>query len=311
MPLDSDLTPEEQRFFETGVLNAPPADPNTPAVDTVALAGLGTASVVPDPAIPPVVQQTPPVVAPVVTPPVDPNAQLPDMAEILRRNLADAQQKIAELEVQARSVQKTPQPDVGPDPSVDPLGALMHQLSTVQNKIAEMQAQQAQQSTQQQQLTAFQQFQANVQALSKQFAAATPDFDAAYAHVRNARIADLQAYGLTQQKINETIFREEIALAEAAIQQGKNPAAEIYSMAKRHGYQATAPVTPATPQATTAKLDAVAAAQNAARSLPSQPNTPTEITLENLRNASDADLNKLVLDQKMWDQISGRQEYPL
>lgn len=304
-PLNDGLTPEEQRFFETGSLETPAA--GQPPLDPVALSGLSSGTP-PEPVAAPTPAAPAVAAAPVAAAPQpDPLApQLPDVAEILRRNLQEAQQRVAELELQARAAQKPTTVDAGPDPATDPLGALMHQLGQVQAKISELQSQQVAQQTQQTQLTAFQQFQNNVQALRNQFAAATPDFDAAYAHVRNARIADLQAFGLSQAKINETIFREEVTLAENAINSGKNPAAVIYDMAKRHGYAAA----PAAPQAPAAKLEAIAAAQAAAKNLPSQP-TAGELSLDNLKTMGDEDLNKLVLNDNLWGQMTGRSSYPL
>lgn len=303
---NSGLTPEEQRFFETGVLNTP-ADTSGAPVDPLALGGLGTDT--PAPETPPAATPTPPVIEPPVIPP---QPGLPDMAEILRRNLSDAQQRVAELEAAARQAAKPPEPETGPDPATDPLGALVHQLSNIQKQITTLQSAQQQNATQQQQITQFQQFQQSVQSLRAQFATTTPDFDAAYAHVRNVRIADLQSFGLTQQKINEILFREEVTLSENAINNGKNPAAVIYEMAKRHGYTPTTTTSTQSQQTPAQKLAAQAAAQSAARTLPSQPTTAdTEITHEGLKNMSEADLNKLVLNEKLWDKMTGKTEYPL
>ncbi|WP_348240881.1 hypothetical protein, partial [Salmonella enterica] len=66
--------------------------------------------------------------------------------------------------------------------------------------------------------------------------------------------------------------------------------------------QAAAPV--GTPQTPEAKLAAVAAAQAAAKSIPSSPITE-DFTLDGLKNASEDDLNRVVLDGKLWGKIGG------
>lgn len=308
MPLEEStgLTPEEQRFFETGVLNSNPAGFPDTTPDPVAQQGLSTGAPAPAPA--PV---APPATAAAPAPatPTDPAPQLPDVAEILRRNLADAQQRVAELEIAARQAAAPKAPDAGPDPATDPLGALMHKLEQMNTRINELQQHSTQATNQTLQQQQFAAFRDTVNSLKVQFAATTPDFDAAYQHLRNQRIADLRSYGLTDANIQQTILREEVALAEAAINNGKNPAAVIYEMSKRHGYVTQAPAATPTPPAQ--KLDQIAAAQAAARTLPSSPTTDPDVTLESLKAASDADLNKMVLDDKLWNKIAGNSQYPL
>lgn len=304
MPLDDGLTPEEQRFFETGQLDVAATAAANPGVDQVALAGLGQ----PEPTVQQPVQQ-PVQQQPVIQQqPTEP--QLPDVAEIMRKNWLEAQQRVAELEAAARAAKPPTNVDPGPDPNVDPLGALLHKMEQLNAQVDALKTHSTQSVQQQQQLAAFNTFKENVNALKLSFAEQHPDFDAAYTHVRNQRIADLQAFGLNQQKINEILFREEVTLSENAINQGKNPAAVIYDMARRHGY---APPTTPNPATTTPnqKIDQIAAAQAAARTVPAQPTAAEDITMETLKNASDTDLNKMVMDEKTWAKISGQSYYPL
>ena len=312
----SGLTPEEQHFFESGgdtsrLQPAPgmldtPTPPTTPTPEYTPLDTAGLGNVPPPVVTPPVV--TPPVVTP--TPPVVPPQN--DASEIMRAALADAQRTAAELQVrldQATAQPKTPPVEV-PDPTTDPLGNMLHQLDQVNKNVADLQARLLEQQTTQQQINAFQQFQKQVVSMRDQFKLTAPDFDAAYQHVRNARVADLKLFGIPEADIPKQLFQEEVALSEAALRQGRNPAEVLYDMAKRHGYtgtvKATAPVPPA------AKLDAVKQGNAITQpsTLPSQPNIE-DITVESLKDASDADLNKLVTDPAAWAKIAGSNNIPI
>lgn len=299
------LTPDEQQFFETGdATNLQAAAVENTAPDLVALAALSKV----DPAVvdPAAEAAKPPVV---VEPVVDPAA---DTTELLRRSLAEAQQRVGALEQSIQQLQKPAEKtaeEFVPDPN-DPLGTIFHGLDTMNKRVADLQAQLVEQQNQQANATTFNNFQTQVRSLKDEFVKTNPDFPDAYSHIRAAREADLKAYGLPDQQVRETIFREEAALAEAAIRQGRNPAEALYEMSKRHGYvpKAVAATTvAATPKA---KLENVAAAQAAAKNLP-KTQVAEEVTLEGLKQASDSDLNKMVMDDKSWGKIVGRDQYPL
>lgn len=297
-PLNTTLTADEQRFFETGELQ-PGMEPDPPALEA--------------PAPPPIAPT--PVNPPVSDPPAPDLAAAQqhqtEVAEILRRSLAEAQQRAAQLEhnIAQLQQQQKPPPVPEPDPALDPLGAMMHKLETVNKLVADLQTTFGQQQTQQQQVETFRQFQAQVHSLREQFTKTTPDFPDAYTHLRNLKSADLRVYGYTEDQIKQALFQEEAAIADKAIQNGKNPAEVIYEMAKRHGY-ATRATGPATPTSPDTKLTNIAAAQAAAKTLPSTP-VLEDITVDGLKGASDADLNKLVSDDKMWSKIVGSDKHPI
>lgn len=300
------LTELEQQFFATGdATNLQAAEEATePVVDPLALAALSKV----DPAV---VDPADAAVKPVVVDPVvEPAA---DTTELLRRSLAEAQQRVGALEQSIQQLQKPAEKTVEefvPDPN-DPLGTIFHGLDTMNKRVADLQAQLVEQQNQQANATTFNNFQTQVRSLKDEFVKTTPDFPDAYSHIRAAREADLKAYGLPDQQVRETIFREEAALAEAAIRQGRNPAEALYEMSKRHGYVPKTVVDPkavvVTPKV---KLENVAAAQAAAKNLP-KTQVAEEVTLEGLKQASDSDLNKMVMDDKSWGKIVGRDQYPL
>ena len=293
---DTSLTPDEIKFFETGELQPgmTPADPDPLPTPNVAVP----------------VAATPPVETP-----AEPTPVAVEAADILRQSLEDAQRRVGQLEANLQQLQtqqtapKTPEV-VAPDPDTDPLGAMMHQLNTVNKTVADLQAAINAQRDQQTQQTQFQQFQSQVGQLRDQFVKVTPDFTDAYSHIRNARIADLKAFGMTDDKIQQTLFQEEVTLAQNAIRFGKNPAEVMYDMAKRHGYAPKSVAAPNSPTKPDAKLAAIGQAQSAAKTLPSTP-ALEDITVDGLKGASDSDLDKLVRDEKTWARITGADQHPI
>lgn len=305
MALDNTLTPEEIKFFETGELQ--PGMQPAPLPDPVAAAP-SEAPAAPAPA-PTAAAPAAPAVAPAPSP--EHNAET---AEILRQSLEATTQRVAELQASIQALQAkppaAPTEAPAPDPNTDPLGHLLHKLETMGKAVADMQTQLSNQREQDSQLSQFQAFQARVNELRNVFVKTTPDFGDAYQYLRESRATDLKSFGLTPQDIQKTLLQEEISLSQIALQQGKNPAAAVYEMAKRHGYVPKAATPAAAPVAPNDKLNAIQQAQAAAKNLPSTPQLE-DITVEGLKGASDADLNKIVHDPSLWAKITGADQYPL
>lgn len=296
------LTPEEQAFFESGG-DASKLAPEPAAADPVANSGLGNS----DPA--PAALQVATPVASVETP----HVPQPDPSDLLRTTLAQTQQQAADLraELEAIRTANVPKPVAAPDPNSDPLGNMLHQLDQVNKNVADLQAKLLDQQTQQQQNAAFQRFQAQVQNLRDDFVKTTPDFQAAYDHMRSVRAADLRSYGISEDNIAKQIFTEEFNLSQNAIGAAKNPAAELYEMAKRHGYKPTAATSAPVVDRSAEKIAALKA--GVAASPPSLPKThiAEDFTLESLRDASESDLNKLITDPAAWAKIAGKDHIPI
>lgn len=302
-PLDNTLSPEEIKFFETGQLQpgmeppAPPPEPPAPAPAPV------VAAPAPVPGDPPSPAPMPPAPSPNV------NAEASD---ILRQSLEAAHQRVGELQASLEALQRptAPAQSPAPDPETDPLGHLLHKIETMSKALNEVQTQLSDQREHQTQLTQFQQFQNQVNTLRDQFAKDHADFGDAYAHLRQARTADLKLYGYQPADIQKTLLQEEITLSQNAIRQGKNPAEVVYDMAKRHGYTPKGAAPAPAPTTPDAKLTSIQQAQQASKSLPSTP-VLEDITVEGLKGASDADLTKLVNDPASWAKITGADQYPL
>lgn len=286
----ADLSPQEQAFFESGGDTSHLAPEQLTPIDT---AGLSVGTPIPEaPAAP----------APLATP--EPQPQFDQTAELLRRSLDESRQTAANLQAQLEQLQKpqTPPPAI-PDPNTDPLGNMLHQLDQVNKNVADLQAKLLGQQQQNDQAQAFNNFKNQVLQLRDEFIKTTPDFQTAYEHLRSTRMADLRQMGVPEADIEKTVFQEEFNLSQRAIGQAKNPASEMYEMAKRHGYVKQG--------STAVKLDAVKAGQ--AASPPSLPKTHVneDISVDSLREASNDDLNKIVSDPNSWAKIAGKDHIPL
>lgn len=298
-PLDNNLSPEEIKFFETGELQPGMAPAPEPAPTPEAQAAAPTPQ-----ATAPAPQ------APAETPTPNPEVQN-EASLILQRALEEAQRKVGQLEANiAQLQQKSVEPQIEEPGDDDPLGQMMHKLNLVTKTVTDLQARLVEQQSQQQELSKFQQFQQQVGQLRDQFTKTHADFNDAYNHVRAARVADLKMFGYSEADIQKALFQEEVQLAQNAVRMGKNPAEVVYDMARRHGYTPKVGNAPATPTTPDAKLQSIQQAQAASKNLPSTPQLE-EITLEGLKGASDADLNKLVADDKLWAKITGADQYPL
>lgn len=218
----------------------------------------------------------------------------------------------AVLAQQQQAQQAANQPQE-PDAATDPIGNMMYKMDVLQKQLSTLTQQQSQTATVQQQEQFMQSFQRQVVAMKDQFAAQHADYDAAVTHLRNARIADLRMFGLTDQQIAQQINSEEWSIAVSAVQSGRNPAEVIYDMSKRHGYAGQPAATPGAPPAPKqgASLEAIQRAQAAARDPAAAPQPPADVTVEGLRQMGDADLNKLVMDPNAWQKIAGGNNYPL
>jgi len=233
-----------------------------------------------------------------------PAPQLPDLS-VYERLLEAQQAREAELRQQLETVKGQMAKLMAvpaPDPTTDPLGYLNHQMKTIQDQINAMQNQTQQQTQTQEQQAQVQQFVGAVNSQINAFKATNPDYDAAYKHVIDARMQDYRDMGMTESQARQTLGQEESNIALRAMQQGKNPAEVVYKMAQRLGYKAQA----AKPTDGATKLETIRKGQQASETVQaSSRGEPTgEISIETLKNASEADLNKMV--ENDWEKIFGK-----
>lgn len=132
------------------------------------------------------------------------------------------------------------QPAPPPDPEEDPIGAIkwMNDQLKAQQDWRQQQEQERQTFQQREQIK--QMYARNAQ----QFAQETPDFNDAYRHLLSSRANELKLQGYDDSAIGQVLEQEELGLAISSLQNGINPAARIYELARARGYNRSAPKQP-------------------------------------------------------------------
>jgi hypothetical protein len=212
----------------------------------------------------------------------------------LQGQVAALTKQLADLQA---ALTKKPE-EVVPDAATDPLGHLMYQQKQIQAQIEAIRTGTQQQQEETSQQTQFNTFITNVNSQVAAFKTTHADYDDAYKHLVDVRVADFTDRGYTPQVAREMVSREEMDIAGKALQAGKNPAEVAYGMAKRYGYAVKAAPTPAENKLDTIKKG-LETGKEVERTAP-----PSQLTLANLKEASDKDLDKMV--QENWEGIFGK-----
>ena len=283
-----ELPAEYDQFFKTGVL------PDTLKSEAAAPAPAPAPAPTPAPAAK--VEAPAPSPAPAQQQP--PNLDVYDNAlKLAEANRKALEKQLQDLQGKVTELTRTP----APDPETDPLGYINHQMKQLQDQIAGLvnkQTETAQLTEQQQQQQAFIN---TVNTQIKTFEAANPDYQDAYRHMIQMRTQDYLDSGMTPTEAKAAVSQDELAIAARALQQNKNPAEIVYGMAKRYGYQKAAEKVE-TPEN---KLEKIRQGHEASKTI-ERGDQPVEMTVDNLENMSEADLNKMV--ENDWEKVFGKQK---
>lgn len=258
----------------------------------------------PAPAAAPAPTPAPEAAAPTPAPAAVPDAPVaPTSNPYLERLLAEKDAQVSALADQMKALQAqiTKAQEVpAPDPSVDPLGHMTHQMNKLQEQLATLTEQQSAALATQQQQTQGQQFMAGLRAQINEFETTHTDYQDAYRHLIAVRTQDFKEMGYTDQQVKTAIGNEEMQITKQAMALGKNPAEMVYNFSKRYGFQAKAP-TPAPEN----KLDTIRKGMEASQTLDrSTPPDAGKITTDNIAAASEAQINKMVNDD--WEGLFGK-----
>lgn len=187
-----------------------------------------------------------------------------------------------------------------PDPEKDAVGA----IRVTAEEVKVLSDFKRQVETQAAQSQAIQAVLAHASRLETEFEKENPDFQAASAHLRDSRAQELSALGVDQYRVRQILGLEKLQLAQAALQQGRNPAEVIYALAKMRGYAPARAGGKATAGAEgeAAKLARIARGQEAGASLGAASGAaPGKTGIEALLAMSDAEfataLDKMSADQ--------------
>ena len=280
------LTPEQEAFFTNG--GTLPDDSTLLAAEEV------VEEVVDAPAPAPAPAPTP-APAPVA---VDPPAADPYLERLHAQERARAEElqgKIADLNKQLEALKAPPVPDL----QTDPLGHLLHKLDSISTKLAELESKSVEQRQEDTQASEQQKFINIVNQQIADFTKTHPDYQAAYKHLRDAKFAELKGVGYTADEANQKLNQEELDITVRALRSQKSPAEIAYSMAQRYGYKP--PQAPTDPESKVEQIKKGLKADipdNAGK--PSGSNT----SIEALKNASDADMNKII-EGDGWEKLFG------
>jgi hypothetical protein len=175
-----------------------------------------------------------------------------DMAKVQERlNLL---MQVAEASQPAQA-SPPPAPEVAPDPNQDPMGYVHYverkharEMEEIRQRVVPVEQlranleQAATAHTQQQDLRNW--------AITQEMEAESdaPDYRQAMAHLKNSRVTELHAIGITEPAHLEQVLRTEVAqLATHARQSGKHFGRMLYDIARLRGYQPAAAAAPAPP----------------------------------------------------------------
>jgi hypothetical protein len=277
----SELTQQEQAFFETQGETAPEApEAETPVVEaTEAAETQPEATEAAEPVKPKLV-------------PLEALHEARAQAKELKSQLArlnQERQEFAQWRAQIESRLNPQQQAQVPAFEENPAENLRHEVTTAKEELAAIKKQ-SEDSARQAQFTNWYQSQAAA------FLQQQPDFMDTYSAFIKSRKAELADAGLTPQQIDAKVEQEEQLLALTAAQMGVNPAQMVYQTAIAKGIK---PKAKAPAENTTQKLQNVADGIKSSKSLSQVPGRPVPaMTAEYVANMSDADFKKFAAN---WD----------
>lgn len=213
--------------------------------------------------------------------------------ERLRRQ--EAERRLAALEQAAEQQRKAAEQAKAEeeaklgDPLVDPDGFqknLQRQLESTREMVR-----QQQQAAQRERLS-----QARAEdavRMENEFKATVPDYDDAVRHINEARVEELRAYGMDDQRIIAQIAQDANSVYDSAKRLGMNPAQLLYQLAQQRGYKPRPKVDEAA-----AQVEALATAQKQTQGLGSGGSRQAgRLTVSQIAEMSEAEVAKLSPDE--------------
>lgn len=212
---------------------------------------------------------------------------------------AEYQTLLGEVQKLQQSVQQLTTPKVvepvEPDPVEDPMGNLKFQFTKLSQQIEAIQNGQVQT----QQMTEQQRLMQHITDQVKAFTTEHPDYGKAFVYLKDSRLADYKLLGYSDKEANEAVQNEHGEITKRAVIGNKNPASLVYDMAKKYGYKAEAVV--AVKEEPAAKIARIKEGLKAAEPEAERAVTQGKLTVSNLREASNKELDEMV--EKRWDEM--------
>jgi len=188
-----------------------------------------------------------------------------------------------------------------PDLNTDPVGHITGSIEQVRQQLANLQNQGQLTQQQQQQAAQIQMLQQHAMVREHAFRADNPDYDQAVTFLRKQRDNELEAQGWTDPVQRQALITQEaLGMAAMAMQNGRDPAALVYQVAKGRGYTLPTPngngAGNGTQQQTPGdRLAQVAAGQQQARGLSgARGSGPAPMTAQRLLEMPDSEFSKMM-----------------
>jgi len=171
----------------------------------------------------------------------------------------------------------------------DPVSYFKEKLEAVQSKVEQAETQTVEQRQAAEREAQF------MTAVSSQVAAfkqSTPDYDAAFQYAHDRRIRELEILGVPEAYREQQFIQESFALANQAMQQGRNPGELVYEIAKHWGYKAQA-----APEANNKTIERIAEGQKASQTLAG--GKTATVSVKDIEQMDDAEFDKY------WRELEG------
>lgn len=123
-----------------------------------------------------------------------------------------------------------------PDYSLDPLGAIQHHITKLNERVAKIDEYKNAEATKNQAFQEEQEFVTKYQSSAREFAGKTPDFMEAYNFLVASRVDELKSAGFTEEEAKREAVKNERIIAEKAYNDEVNPAERMYQLAQKRGY---------------------------------------------------------------------------
>jgi hypothetical protein len=236
----------------------------------------------------------------------------------LREQFNVGNQRLQQL---MQSLQPAPPP--APDPNVDPLGAALSKLDTLEanvNQVVTATAEERKTAQLRQQIA---QFERAVYEDEQAYKAEVPDLGEAMAYAKDTKFREYVALGMDAQQAAARVQQDAFALASHAFQNGLSPSDLVYRMAHALGYKRAAPATTAAtvasaagapardadgrfvaPSAAEAAIEMRAAGSERAKGGGGAPENLGPITLQQLATMDNDEFAKLT-SGKNWNKLMG------
>lgn len=273
----------EEKFFATGGADVPADTGAEAVVDTSDVEGAA-----------PVKEEAKPDARAEEKPRMVPHGALHEERE--RRKQAEKRaERIEELFQRYQAERGQPKADdKGPElPAFDqdPANHLRLKQETAEQRLARLEAERHAE----QQMSALRQ---QVTAHEAAFSAANPDYTEAVAYLRQLKVAQYEASGMTEAEAMQAAQGEALQFVHATMQRGLNPAQQAYALAKRWGYSPKSAEKPKSEE----KLETIRKGQEAAKGGGGGASPEAPASLKSLADMDPTDPNF----DKEWDRLMRR-----